>query len=155
MATVNQACNLMKKWRSMPCTEKNGNADRYIISPWNKKCGRHISSKTTPWCAVTVASCLLQIKATGYSLSAACSTQRTYFKAHKRWIAAGNKPKRGDVMFITGHEGIITCVRSNGTGAYISGNSSNAVRLGTFNWKSKKCGSKKILGYGRPKYTTK
>lgn len=155
MATVNQACNLMKKWRSLPCTEANGKADHYIIQPWNKKTGRHITSKSTPWCAVTVASCLLQIHASGYSLSAACSTQRAYFKAHKRWIAAGNKPKRGDVMFITGHEGIITCVRSNGTGAYISGNSSNAVRLGTFNWKSKKCGSKKILGYGRPKYTTK
>ena len=56
------------------------------------------------------------------------------------------------LMFITGHEGIVTCVRSNGTGAYISGNSGNAVRLGTFNWKTKKCGKKKILGYGRPIY---
>lgn len=155
MATVNQACNLLKKWLKMPCTEANGNADRYIISVWNKKTGCHATAKKNPWCAITVASCLLQIRATGYSLSATCSNQKKYYKNNNRFYAAGTKPKRGDVLFITGHEGIITCVRSNGTGAYISGNSANAVRLGEFNWKTKKCGKKAIQGYGRPKYTAK
>ena len=152
MATVNQACNLMKKWRAMPCTESNGKADRYIIAPWNKKMHRHVSSKTTKWCAITVASCLMQIKAAGYSKSSTCKNQKAYFKNHNRFFKPGTKPRRGDVLFITGHEGIITCVRTNGTGAYISGNSSNAVRLGSFNWKTGKCGKRAIQGYGRPIY---
>lgn len=152
MATVNQACNLMKKWLKMPCTESNGKADRYIIAPWNRATGCHATASKNPWCAITVSSCLKQIKAAGFSMSSTCKNQKAYFKKHKRFFKPGTKPRRGDVLFITGHEGVITCVRTNGTGAYISGNSSNAVRLGSFNWKTGKCGSRKIQGYGRPIY---
>ena len=155
MGTVNQACNLLKKWRTMPCTESNGNADKYIIAPWNRKTGCHATSKKNPWCSITVASCLLQIKASKYSLASTCKNQKAYFKKAGRWIPKGKKPRRGDVIFITGHEAIITCVRSDGTGAHISGNSgpnSDRVALSSFNWKTGKSGKKSIQGYGRPKY---
>lgn len=155
MATVNQACNLMKKWRSMPCTESNGKADRYIIAPWNRATGCHATAKKNPWCSITVASCFIQIKASGYSKSSTCKNQKAYYKKAGRWIQKGKKPKRGDVIFVTGHEGIITCVRTNGTGAYISGNSGakcDRVALSSFNWKTGKSGKKSIQGYGRPIY---
>ena len=139
----------MKSWQGL----KEGPAvDRAIINPWNAKTGCHATSKKNHWCAITVASCLLQVKASGYSMSATCKGQKEYFKKHKRWITAGTKPRRGDIIFVTGHEGMITCVRLNGTGAFISGNCSNAVRITEFNWKKCTYGKKKVLGYGRPIY---
>lgn len=152
MTTINDACNKMKLWARMPCTESNGNADKYIIAPWNKKTGNHATAKKNPWCAITVSSCLMQIKASKYSMSATCKNQKKYFKNAGRWIQKGTKPRRGDVLFVTGHEGIVTCVRADGTGAFISGNCSNAVRISNFNWKKATWGTKKVEGYGRPLY---
>ena len=85
-------------------------------------------------------------------MSSSCKTQRAYFKKHKRWLSADTRPWKGLIIFIEGHEGIVTSTRSNGTGYYISGNCLNAVRTSKFNWKTKKKGKKKVLGYGKPNY---
>lgn len=156
MATINQATKLIVSWRGY--SESNGKADKFIIQPWNRATGCHATAKKNPWCAITVASDLLQIKAKGYSKSSTCKGQKDYFKKHSRWIAKGKKPRRGDVIFVTGHEGIITCVRNNGTGVYYSGNTgakTDRVAPASFNWKTGKSGKKAIQGYGRPSYTTK
>lgn len=149
MATSAQAVKKFKSWLGL----KEGPAvDKAIINPWNNATGCHAKSNKNPWCAIGVASCLIQVHAKGYSKSATCKNQRNYYKKYKRWIPAGTRPKTGDIIFITGHEGMVTSTSSNGSGRYISGNSLNKVRYSSFNWKTKKAGKKKLLGYGRPKY---
>lgn len=150
MATARQAINKALSWVGI---KEGPEADRVIIDPWNKKTDNHAKSKTNPWCAIFIASLLLQIKAAGYSLAATCKSQREYYKKNKRWLNIPQRPSAGYVIFITGHEGIVTSTSYNGTGKYTSGNSANKVRTLSFNWKTGKAGKKKILGYGIPKYT--
>ncbi len=149
MATSAQAVKKFKSWLGL----KEGSAvDKAIIDPWNRVTGCHAKSKKNPWCAISVASALIQTHAKGFSKSSLCKNQRNYYKKYKRWISAGQRPKSGDIIFVTGHEGMVTSTSSNGSGRYISGNSLNRVRYSSFNWKTKKAGKKKLLGYGRPKY---
>ena len=149
MATAAQAVKKFKSWNGL----KEGPAvDKAIINPWNKATGCHAKSKKNPWCAIAVASALIQVHAKGFSKSSTCKNQRNYYKKYKRCISAGTRPKTGDIIFITGHEGMVTSTSASGSCKYISGNSLNRVRYSSFNWKTKKAGKKKILGYGRPKY---
>lgn len=128
-------------------------ADKKILSIWNKKTGCHAKSKVNPWCAIFIAALLIKIGASCFSLSATCKNQRAYFKKKKRWLARLKRPGNAYIIFITGHEGIVIKTYANGKGSYISGNSLNAVRISSFNWKTGKTASgKKILGYGIPKY---
>ena len=150
MATATQAKNKFVSWRGY--SESNGKADKYIIKPWNRATGCHATAKKNPWCAIAVASCLIQVKAKGYSKSSTCSGQKKYYKKYHRYFTSG-QPKVGDVIFVTGHEGMVTSVSSSGTGTYYSGNCKNSVLPMSFNWKKKTSGKKKIYGYGRPKYT--
>ena len=88
-----------------------------------------------------------------YSRSGACKTQRAYYKKYKRWIQTGVRPKAGDIIFLSGHEGLVTSTSYTGLSYYVSGNSLNKVRTSKFKWKKGTTASgKKILGYGRPKY---
>lgn len=149
MAKAAQCVKLWKSWKGL----KEGPAvDKAIIDPWNRAtgCKPPAKSKKNPWCAIAVASNLIQIKGAGYSKSATCKNQKAYYKKNKRWIAAGQRPHVGDVIFITGHEGTVTSTSVNGKGTYYSGNSLNMVRAASFNWKTKKAGTKSIQGYGRP-----
>ncbi len=150
MATARQAINKILSWVGI---KEGPEADRIIINPWNKVTGCHAKSKLNAWCAITIASLLIQIKAAGYSKSAYCNKQREYYKKNGRWLDVPNRPAAGYVIFISGHEGLVTSTSYNGTGKYTSGNSANKVRTLSFNWKTGKAGKKKILGYGIPKYT--
>ena len=146
MATAREAINKINSWIGL---KEGPKVDKTIINPWNKVMKRSVKSKTTPWCAITVSSCFIQVKASGYSKSAACRTQREYYKAHKRWIAKGQRPAAGYVIFLKGHEGLVVRTSASGTSYYVAGNTSNAVKKCSFNWK--KPGTK-ILGYGKPIY---
>ena len=129
--------------------------DLVILKTYNDYFGCNRKSKTWPWCAATIASLFMQLGklVSGYSRSGACKTQRNYYKKYKRWIPAGQRPYGGDVIFLSGHEGLVTSTSYTGTSYYVSGNSLNKVRTTKFNWKTGKTASgKKILGYGRPKY---
>ena len=150
MATSNQAIKKIKSWIGL----KEGPAvDKSIIDPWNKVTGCKATSKKNPWCAITVASCFIQIKASGYSKSATCKNQKAYYKKYNRWLAKGQRPAAGYVIFVTGHEGIVTSTSYDGIGKFTSGNCSNMVKECSFNWKKGTWGSKKVEGYGIPKYT--
>ena len=150
MASPKQAIAKAKSWLGI---KEGKEADRIIIDPWNAKTGNHFKSKNVAWCAIFIASLLLQIHAAGYSLSSFCKTQRAYYKRNKRWIEPGKRPAAAYIIFIEGHEGIIISTSYTGKGVYISGNSLNAVRKSSFNWKTCKTSSgKKILGYGKPIY---
>ena len=145
----------IKKIRSWVGLKEGPEVDRVILKTYNDYFGTNRKSKTWPWCAATIASLLMQLGllVSGYSRSGACKTQRAYYKKHKRWILAGSRPAAGDVIFLSGHEGLVTSTSYTGTSYYVSGNSGNAVRTSKFNWKkAKSSGGKKILGYGRPIY---
>ena len=145
----------IKKIKSWVGLKEGPEVDRVILKTYNNYFGCNRKSKTWLWCAATIASLLMQLGklVSGYSRSGACKTQRAYYKKHKRWINAGSRPAAGDVIFLSGHEGLVTSTSYTGTSYYVSGNSGNAVRTSKFNWKKGKTASgKKILGYGRPKY---
>jgi len=145
----------VKKIKSWVGLKEGPQVDRVILKTYNNYFGCHRKSKTWPWCAATIASLLMQLGklVSGYSKSGACKTQRAYYKKNKRWIPAGTRPQAGDVIFLSGHEGLVTSTSYTGNSYYVSGNSGNAVRTSKFNWKKAKTASgKKILGYGRPKY---
>lgn len=145
----------IKKIKSWVGLKEGPEVDRVILKTYNNyfECNR--KSKSWPWCAATIASLFMQLGklVSGYSRSGACKTQRAYYKKYKRWIPAGQRPAAGDVIFVTGHEGLVTSTSYTGTAYFVSGNSLNAVRKSKFNWKkAKTAGGKKVLGYGRPKY---
>lgn len=145
----------VKKIKSWVGLKEGPQVDRVILKTYNNYFGCHRKSKTWAWCAATIASLLMQLGklVSGYSRSGSCKTQRAYYKKNKRWIPAGTRPQAGDVIFLSGHEGLVTSTSYTGTSYYVSGNSGNAVRLSKFNWKKAQTASgKKILGYGRPKY---
>lgn len=145
----------IKKIKSWVGLKEGPEVDRVILKTYNNYFGCNRHSKTWSWCAATIASLFMQLGllVSGYSRSGACKTQRAYYKKHKRWIPAGSRPAAGDVIFLSGHEGLVTSTSYTGTSYYVSGNSGNAVRTSKFNWKkAKTSGGKKILGYGRPIY---
>ena len=145
----------IKKIRSWVGLKEGPEVALVILKTYNDYFGTNRKSKSWPWCAATIASLLMQLGklVSGYSRSGACKTQREYYKKYKRWIPAGTRPAAGDVIFLSGHEGLVTSTSYTGAASYVSGNSGNAVRPSKFNWKKAKTASgKKILGYGRPKY---
>lgn len=145
----------IKKILSWVGLKEGPEVDRIILKTYNDYFGCNRKSKTWPWCAATIASLFMQLGklVSGYSRSGACKTQREYYKRNKRWLDPPNRPAAGYVIFIEGHEGLVTSTSYTGTGKYTSGNSANKVRTLSFNWKKAKAGKKKILGYGIPKYT--
>ena len=147
-----KAATVKKLWLSWRGLKEGPAVDRAIIDPWNRACGCHAESKKNPWCGIAVASAFIQTHCSGYSKSSTCKNQKAYYKKNGRWIPAGQRPNVGDVIFVTGHEGFVTSTSRNGKGTYYSGNCKNSVLPSSFNWKNKKSGSKKIEGYGRPKY---
>ena len=70
MPTASQARLKFKSWNGL---KEGAPVDKAIVNPWNKKTGMHAKSKTTPWCAISTASCLLQIGVKKLSTSAGCT----------------------------------------------------------------------------------
>lgn len=154
MATASQARLKFKSWNGY--SESNGKAQKYIIDPWNKKTGCKAKAKKNPWCAIAVASCLLQIGVKKLSLSSVCKTQMAWYKSKKRWRNRGAVPKVGDIVFYDfkgegypTHVGMITSVnyKKKGYIYVIEGNKSNKVGYRHISYTSKY-----ILGFGVPYY---
>ena len=154
MATAAQARDKFKSWNGY--SESNGKAQKYIVQPWNKKTGRSVNCKTTPWCAITTASCLIQVGVTKLSTSAGCTQQMDWYKSKKRWKNRGVKPQVGWLVFYDfkgkgkpTHTGMITSVnyKKKGYIYVIEGNKNNKVGYRHISYTSKN-----ILGFGLPYY---
>lgn len=155
MATASQARTKFKSWNGL---KEGPQVDKAIVNPWNKRMGRSVKSKTTPWCAIACASCLLQIGVKYLSLSAACTTQLKYYKKKKRFKARGSTPAVGDLVFYnfkdkstskSTHMGMVTSVnyKKKGYIYVIEGNKSNKVGYRHISYKSSS-----IVGFGKPYY---
>lgn len=156
MATASQARTKFKSWNGY--SESNGKAQKYIVSPWNKKVGRKVNCKTTPWCAISTASDLLQVGVKALSTSAGCTQQMKWYKSKKRFRKRGAVPKVGDLVFynfknsstlISTHTGMVTSVnyKKKGYIYVIEGNKGNKV-----GYRHIAYNSKSIVGFGVPCY---
>lgn len=156
MATASQARLKFKSWNGL---KEGPEVDKKIINPWSKKTGRKgVKSKTTPWCAIATASCLIQIGVKKLSTSAGCTQQLKWYKAKKRFRKRGSVPKVGDLVFYnfkdsstskSTHTGMVTSVnyKKKGYIYVIEGNKSNKVGYRHISYKSKN-----IVGFGVPYY---
>lgn len=144
------AVKLIRSWNGY--SETNKKADKYIIKPWDKWTGRKLTSKT-PWCQITVSSCLHQSGVTT-TKTAGCLQAMNYFKSKKRWKKKTSKPSVGYQCFYDfkgkgkpTHTGLVTAV-SGSTVTVYEGNKSNKVGARKFNYKTYKY----LLGWGSPAY---
>ena len=161
--TEAEARSLFKSWNGL----KEGPAvDKAIINAWNKRQGRSVKSKSTPWCAISVASCLIQSGvSTGTSkgsacISAGCTQQMNYYKSKKRWKSKTTKPQAGWIVYYNfkggtstaTHCGMVTSVdyKKKGYMYVIEGNKNDKV--GYRHVKYGKNVYKYVLGYGVPYY---
>lgn len=156
MPTAAQARTLFKSWNGLVEGPK---VDSKIINPWAKKTGRKgVKSKTTPWCAIATASCLIQIGVTKLSASAGCTQQLKWYQSKKRFRKRGSVPKVGDLVFYnfkdsstskSTHTGLVTSVnyKKKGYIYVIEGNKSNKVGYRHISYTSKS-----IVGFGVPYY---
>lgn len=154
MATASQARTKFKSWNGL---KEGAPVDKAIVNPWNKKSGRHCKSKSTPWCAISTASCLIQTHISRASISAACTTQMKWYKNKKRFRKRGATPKVGDLVFynfknskttISTHTGMVTSVNNPKGYIYvIEGNKNDKV-----GYRHLPYTSKSIVGFGVPYY---
>ena len=157
MPTSAQARTLFKSWNGL---KEGPEVDKKIINPWSKKTGRKgVKSKTVPWCAISCASCLIQIGVKKLSTSAACTTQLKWYRSKKRFKSRGTKPSVGDLVFynfhekksqnVSSHMGMVTSVEAKKKGYIyvIEGNKNNKVGYRHISYKSAS-----IIGFGKPYY---
>lgn len=161
--TEAEARKLFKSWNGL----KEGAAvDKAIISAWNKRQGRSVKSKTTPWCAISVASCLIQAGVTtgtskgSAGISAGCTQQMNYYKSKKRWKSKTTKPQAGWIVYYNfkggtstaTHCGMVTSTdyKKKGYMYVIEGNKDDKV--GYRHIRYGKNVYKYVLGYGVPYY---
>lgn len=144
MATAAQARTKFKSWNGLNETTKYKQTQAKIIVPWRKKMNRpKVTCKNTPWCAIALSSCLMQVGVKTMCYSAGCKQQLAYYKSKKRFKTKGRKT--GDIIFIgtngkPTHIGMITSSKY-----YISGNINNKVGYA-------KLANAKIIGYATPFY---
>ena len=157
MPTSAQARTLFKSWAGL---KEGPQVDKKIINPWSKKTGRKgIKSKSVPWCAISCASCLIQIGVKKLSTSAACTTQLKWYKSKKRFKSRGTKPAVGDLVFynfhkkknqnVSSHMGMVTSVeyKKKGYIYVIEGNKGDKVAYRHISYSSAS-----IVGFGKPYY---
>ena len=165
--TAADARLLFKSWEGY--SESNGKAFKYIIKPYNKISGRHLTAKT-PWCQIAVISCLYQSgvpvsKSKNASqkmyITSGCTQSMNWYKSKKRYKARGVTPKVGWQPFYhfadkkgkrsskPGHTGMVTSVdtKKKGYMYVIEGNKKNKVGYRFISYKSLD-----VMGFGIPYY---
>ena len=155
--TVQDARTLFKSWNGY--SESNGKAQKYIMKPYNKISGRSLNVKTTPWCQISVVSCLYQAGVKKYYITSGCTQAMNWYKKKGRFKKRGTTPKVGWQVFYnfkdsstskSTHTGLVTSVNTKTGYMYvIEGNKSNKV-----GYRHIKYNSKSIVGFGLPYYIT-
>lgn len=156
--TAQDARALFKSWNGY--SEANGKAQKYIMKPYNKISGRNLNVKTTPWCQISVVSCLYQAGVKKYYITSGCTQAMNWYKKKGRFKKRGVVPQVGWQVFYnfkdsstskSTHTGIITSVnyKKKGYIYVIEGNKSNKV-----GYRHIAYNSKNIVGFGLPYYIT-
>ena len=157
MSSQSTMSSKMKSW--VGYSEKNGKAQKYIMSPYNKLTKRKLNVKTTPWCQITCVSADYQTKVVKkYSTTAGCRQALNWFKKKKHYYKKGTTPKVGDQTFYDfkrkkaskpTHTGRVASVSTaKHTCVVVEGNTQNTTKKRCFNYQTYKY----LLGFGRPFY---
>ena len=98
MATGAAACNAkFKSWNNY--SEANGKAQKYIITPYNKRTGRHLTTKVA-WCQIAAIEAQLQSNSVKKAyITSGCKQSANWYKQKKRWKARGVTPGVGYQVF--------------------------------------------------------
>lgn len=153
--TVADAVKLIRSWNGY--SESDGRAFKYIIKPWDKWVGRSVNCKT-PWCQITISSCLHQ-SSVPTTKTSGCKQAVSYYKSKKRWKKAGTKPSVGYQVFydFSGkrkkptHTGLVTAL-SGSTITVYEGNKSRKGKSDAVGARKISYKSKYIYGFGSPAY---
>ena len=134
----------MKSWNGY--SEKNGKAQKYIMSPYNKLTKRKLNVKSTPWCQITCVSADYQTKVV------------KLYKKKKHYYKKGVTPKVGDQPFYDfkrkkakkpTHTGRVLSVNTKKHTCVVEeGNTHNSTKKRCFNYLTYSY----LLGFGRPFY---
>ena len=157
MSSQSTMANKVSSW--VGYSEKNGKAQKFIMSPYCKLTKRKLNVKSTPWCQITCVSADYQTKVVKrYTTTAGCRQAMNWFKAKKRYYKKGVTPKIGDQPFYDfkrkkpskpTHTGrVISVSTKKHTCVVVEGNTSNTTKKRCFNYLTYKY----LLGFGRPIY---
>ena len=159
MAGTANDCRLkFKSWNGL---KEGVQVDRAIVNPYNRLTHRHLSSKTTAWCAIACVEAQVQggIQKSKVYKSSGCSQQMAWFKKKKRFKKRGVKPQASWLVFynfkktkkagVSTHMGMVTSTdtKKKGYMYVIEGNKNNKVAYRHISYSSKD-----IIGYGIPYY---
>lgn len=143
-------------------SERNGKAQKYIVNPFNKRTGRHLTVKV-PWCQEAAVEAQMQSKSVKKCyLTSGCTQSANWYKKNKRWRKRGVTPKIGDQVFYhfkqkngkrknkPGHTGI--CYSVNTKTGYMFVREGNMGSKGRVWYRKIKYKSLDVFGFGVPYY---
>lgn len=152
-AGAKNCCAKFKSWNNY--SERNGKAQKFIVSKYNARTGRHLNCKTVGWCQIAAIEAQLQSNSVRRAyITSGCKQSKAWYVKNKRWKNRGAIPSYGWQVFYDfkgkgkpTHTGLVTAV-SGSTVTVYEGNKSNKVGARKFNYKTYKY----VLGYGLPYY---
>ena len=159
MATGAAACNAkFKSWNNY--SEANGKAQKYIVTPYDKRTKRKLTVKTA-WCQIAAIEAQLQSNSVKKAyITSGCVQSANWYKKNKRWKARGCVPAVGYQVFYDfkkkgkpGHTGI--CYSVNKKTGYMfvrEGNIKRGAKSDRVWYRKIKYKSADIYGFGVPYY---
>lgn len=165
MATGAAACNAkFKSWNNY--SEANGKAQKYIVSKYNKRTGRHLNCKTVAWCQIAAIEAQLQSNSVKKAyITSGCKQSKAWYVKNKRWKARGITPgigyqvfycfpdKKGKRKTTPGHTGICYSVNTKTGYMFVrEGNIKRGSKSDRVWYRKIKYKSVDVLGFGIPFY---
>ena len=158
------ACNAkFKSWNNY--SEANGKAQKYIITPYNKRTGRHLTTKVA-WCQIAAIEAQLQSKSVKKAyVTSGCKQSMNWYKNNKAWKACGVVPGIGYQVFYCfpnkdgkrkktpGHTGICYSVNTKTGYMFVrEGNVKRGAKSDRVWYRKIKYNSADVYGFGVPYY---
>ena len=99
MSSGAAACNAkFKSWNNY--SEANGKVQKFIMSDYNKRSGRHLNCKSTPWCQIATIEAQLQSNSVKKAyVTSGCKQSKAWYVKNGRYKARGVVPAIGDQVF--------------------------------------------------------
>lgn len=160
-AGAKNCCAKFKSWNNY--SERNGKAQKYIISKYNKRTGRHLNCKTVAWCQIAAIEAQLQSNSVRRAyITSGCKQSKAWYVKNKRWKNRGAIPSYGWQVFYCfpdkhgkrkstpGHTGIVYSYDSKTKYMYVR--EGNMGKIGRVWYRKIKYNSADVNGFGLPFY---